>query len=234
LPIIYIALGIIGTISTMVALAQVFGLQPWPTFNNATSGLFFNPISTGGFLALTLVALATAGFWEFFPILLLGLYLTHSRGGWAVLVFGLIAIWFRRPLWLLVGILALALVFTTSFSASDSERIRIWHAAVLYLSPFGNGFDSFSKVLIQHNGVWAWPEYAHNDYLQLAFEFGIFAIPVYALVLWVLAQTSANEWPIFAAFAFMACFTMPLHIPAVAAIGALALISITARRLLDA
>lgn len=234
LPIVYIGLGIIGAVSSVVAVFQALGWVPWPTFNGAISGLWFSPIATGGFLGLTIVALVTVRCWFMIPCALPGLYLAHNRGGAAIAAFGLLAIWFRRPLWLFIILLTFALVLTINMSPSDNERMRIWQAAIMHLTPLGNGFDSFSRVLLQHNGSWTWPQYVHNDFLQLAFEFGIFAAPIFALIAWALSQTAAAEWPIFASFCFMACFAMPVHIPAVAVIGALALITIIARRLLNA
>lgn len=214
----------LGLASTILAIAQASGYFPWPTFQDRAAGLFYNPIAQGEFLALTILLLIPCRlYWPILP-LALGLWLSNSRGAWLALAFGLLAM-FRRPLWLLVFAMAAAVAFTAFPSPSDLERLRIWQAAWSNLTFWGNGLGSFWDLWLGPAPA-THPEYAHNDYLQLVFELGVFALPIFAVVGLGMSRVQAPLWPIFTAFLFMATFSMPLHIPLVAALGAFILISV--------
>ena len=223
-----IALGLIGALSSALAVAQAaFGWYPFPVWASSHQpGLFFNPVHAGQTLAILALVLFTQRLYWLLPGLLPGLWLAHSRGGWAALAFGLLATYFRHPLWLLVLILAGAVVVTLHPSSSDTQRLLIWQAAWTHLAFWGNGFGSFMNLFIGNpaNGI-IHPEYVHNDYLQTVFEFGVWSIIPFALIGWATSRITARDWPVLVAFLFMACFSMPLHMPIVAALGAIALIT---------
>jgi hypothetical protein len=220
---IIICLAIVATLSSFLALGQVLGLRYWVTYANDSTGLFFSPVAQGEFLALVVVALVTQRLWYYLPALIPGLVLCPSRAMWAASGLGIVATYIRKPLLLLILVLALAVVVTLHPSSSDTERLQIWAAAWRYLTLWGNGLGSFEDLWFVHGNVGMQPLYVHNDYLQLVFEFGIWALAPFALMAFALSRTQSPEWPILVAFLFMACFSMPLHIPLVAFIGALAL-----------
>ncbi len=222
----YAGLGLIGIVSVVFAMFQVAGYFFWPTHLNQTTGIFFNPIAQGGFLGLVIVAMVRLGWWEIIPIHGLGLYLVQNRGGWVVVGVGLFATWVRQPLVILAGILLGALCFSWNPSLADQERFVIWQAGIVNLSWFGHGWGSFADVWIVRDGLGYQPLHAHNDYLELAFEFGLYAIPAFCVLAYALSQTASPDWSILVAFATMSTFAMPLYIPATASIGALALASI--------
>lgn len=87
------------------------------------------------------------------------------------------------------------------------------------LTLFGNGPGSYWAMYFQTPTTVTGIGHVHNDFLQLAFEFGIGAIPLFALYAAVLTRSSAREWPIFLAFASMALFSFPLYAPITAALG---------------
>ena len=214
---------IVATLSSFLALGQALGLRYWETYNNYSTGLFFSPVTQGEFLALVIVALVTQRLWYYLPTLVPGVVLCPSRAMWASIALGLVAVYLRKPLLLLILVLALALALTLHPSSSDLERLRIWAAAWNHLTLWGNGFGSFEDMWFVKGSVGVQPLYVHNDYLQLVFEFGIFALAPFALVAYCLSRTQSAEWPILVVFLFQATFSMPLHIPIVALIGALAL-----------
>lgn len=225
LPTIYITLGLVALTSVFFAIAQESGVTPWYTLMGIPTGLFFSPIAQGGFLGLVIVALARIHWWEPIPVLAVGLYLAENRGGWVVAGIGLLATWVRQPLIILAVILAGAFLVTISPGFSDVERLNIWEAGWVNMIWHGHGWGSFEDVWIFRHNLAYQPTHAHNDYLELIFELGIFAIPIFCVLAYALTQTSSPEWPLLVAFSTMALFAMPTYIPATAGIGALALAS---------
>lgn len=221
---IYVAVALLCTASSLLAVAQLFGWHPLPQWvADQTPGLFFNPVVSGSIAALAILAL-----WcNDLPWLTIGVFpgmiLSHSRGAWAALVLGFMAFMVRKPLVLLVTVLALAFLLTLHPSVSDMQRLQIWRAAWINLTLWGNGFGSFMYVLMGNAEHIVKPEYAHNEYLQLVFEFGVWALAPLVLVAWALSRSSTRDWPTLVAFSFLACFTMPWHMPVAALIGGLAL-----------
>lgn len=223
----YIVIGIICTASSALAVAQAFGWHPIRQWvDDQSPGLFYNPAAAGAIFALAFIALWVNDLRWWTLGTLPGLALSHSRGGMAALAFGLLAVYFRKPLWLIVLILAFGLALSIYPSSSDTQRLLIWHAAWRYLTFWGNGFGSFWALYMgDPSCCLIHPEYAHNEYLQAMFELGIFAIVPFAIVAWALSRTHARNWPTLATFAFIACFSMPIYINWANLLGALALIT---------
>ena len=120
-----------------------------------------------------------------------------------------------RRLWILSAVAAAGtFYFFTPLSDSDALRMFIWRAAWDNLKWFGWGPGVFYTILLPQNGVYSlYPEYAHNDALQLVFEYGLGAmllLPVFGYALW---RTDAKEWPVVLAFVAAGCYSMPLFLP---------------------
>ena len=64
-----------------------------------------------------------------------------------------------------------------------------------------------------------YPGHVHNDYLQLAYEFGIWAAPAYLIYAAALVRTESPYWPAFAGFAAASVFFFPLYTPVTAIMG---------------
>ena len=220
---ILFALTCYGTASSAVAVGQYFGLRLFPV-DSGIPGLMFNTTTQGASLALLVVALVVNRLYWFIPALLPGLWLAHSRGGFAALAFGLLATRFRHPLWLLALTLAGGVAFAWNPSVSDLIRLNIWYAAWTQLTFWGNGIGSFEYLYIADRAMHIlYPIYVHNDYLQTVYELGVWAIAPFAVAAWALSRTAARDWPILVTFAFIACFSMPLHMGIPLALGAIAL-----------
>lgn len=220
---VYIASGFIGAASSALSIGQALGWHPTHQWlPDQAPGLFYNPAHAGYTLALIFMALLANRLYWLIPMLLPGLYLSHARGAWAAIAFGLLATWLRKPLWLLAIVLAFAFILTLHPSSSDLQRLQIWRAAWINLTFWGNGLGSFWDLYMGDPVVH--PEYAHNDYLQTVFEFGIGAIVPFAIVAWAASRTLASAWPTLVTFLFIACFSMPMHMPVAALIGTLALL----------
>lgn len=218
-------IGVIGVISVAFAGSQWFGYSLWHTYGDRPTGLFYSPLVAGGFLGLAVVACGILRWWVPMPALALGLYLAGNRGGWVCAAFGLLAIWVRKPLVLLTILLAGAFLVTWNPSLSDLERLNIWYTAWVNLSLFGNGWGSFTHVWIVRDGLGFQPVYAHNDYIQLVFEFGLYALPVFCVLAYALWQTEAEGWPLLVAYCVLATFSFPSFVLPTACIGLLAFVT---------
>ena len=219
-----ICAAIVAGFSSALAVGQAFVFRLGPTNQNEFTGLFFSPVTQGEFLSLVVVALVIQRLWLFLPLLAPGVVLCPSRAMWASIALGALATYFRKPLWLLILVLGLGVLLTLHPSPSDVERLKIWGAAWRYLTLWGNGFDSFSDLWFVKGNVGVQPQWVHNEYLQLIFEFGVFAAAPLALLTFCASRIDSPEWPILVAFLFQAAFSMPFHIIPVALIGALAIV----------
>lgn len=222
LPALFRGLAIGLTINSGVAVLQAFDLNPVQSQPGiAPAGLLFNPTILGAACALTIVALLELRQFRYLLGPLIGLALTESRGAWLILFVGLASRMLPRT------VLALALVplayFITLYPAnSDAVRLYIWAHALAHLSAWGNGIGSFdSYYYVIHDLLFRdprliHPEFVHNDYLQLWFELGIGAIPLYAILAIALGQTKFPLRATLLSAAISGLFYFPLWCPLIA------------------
>lgn len=214
-----LALGL--TASTGVAIAQALEFVPVVTNDTYSyAGLLFNSSLQGVCIALVLIALITYRLYWYIPSLAIGLILSGSRGGFLILTIAAIA---RYVHWLaaLAALILGALAYTYFGDLADSQRLQIWGITTRILSPFGYGSGSYvdifyiakSKDLLFH------PEFVHNDYLQLWFEYGIGSIFIWAILAAALTRTEDPNWPVLVGFATLTLFFFPFYAPIPAFIG---------------
>ena len=216
-----LALGL--SISSFFAIGQVLGFEtvyrnigPVPGY----SGLLFNSTVAGAAIALVVLALVTERLWLYIPALAPGLYLSHSRGGYLIIAVGLLARYVHWTVALLILVTCgLFAIYFVGLDSSNTLRLQIWSVAYAGLTNRGWGIGSFYDIWYQSNGILIHPEFVHNDYLQLAFEFGWGAIPVYIILGGMLYHTSARVWPVAVGFATCMAFYFPLSCPLIAFIG---------------
>lgn len=208
-----LALGL--SISSAVAVAQSLGFEAIPSFSIYPGGLFYNSTLNGTLMAIGIVGLLGERLYWLIPALLPGLYVSHSRGAYLALAVGILV---RYVHWVLaLGILlALGIVYTITLTVSDHLRVEIWSVALRLLSPFGFGVGGFGEIYIQQSATQLiHPEFVHNDYLQLAVEFGIGAIPL----LLILSRAAFTTEPVLLAILAIATFYFPLFCPVLAFIA---------------
>lgn len=227
---VYMILAIVCTTSSLLGIVQALGYHPIAQWVG-NPGLFYNTVAQGTILALMIVALVAHNLPSFIPALLPGLYLAHSRAGWIALAFGLVAYLLRKPLVLVALAWAVCMLYTWAPNSSDIERLLIWRVAIEHLTFWGNGSSSFDQLHIADHLD---PGYAHNDYLQTVFEYGVWSVVPFIVVGWIALQREDQDWPTLMTFLFLAAFSMPIHMPLAAILGALALVSILIRRLINA
>lgn len=209
------------SIGSLVALAQALDIGLVEIADpNKPAGLLFNSSLFGVCLGLVIVGCICHRLWWYLPILSLGLILSGSRGGMLLVAIGLIVIHIHWVIAVGFGIAcALTLIFTVD--PADSQRLQIWGVTLNALSLFGHGPGSFTDLhyITRAKSLLIRPEYVHNDYLQLIYEFGIAAIlPIGAFGLALVRRRSA-DWPVLFAFAVLATFYFPLYTPITAFIG---------------
>jgi hypothetical protein len=222
-----LALGL--STSSIVAIFQALGYSPVEIGEHMPpAGLLFNSTVLGASCALIIVALAQHRLWFWIPGLIPALYLSHSRAAIAIIVLAFLA---KRVHFLVaIAVLVVAnLALTFYLNPSDTQRLMLWGLAIRELSLFGHGIGSFadffyynsnSNLYIHSEGFFR-TEFVHNDYLQLWFELGIGAIPIYVIFAIALYQTKSAEWPVFFAFAILSLFYFPLYTPITTFIGCL-------------
>lgn len=220
---LYAGLAVGAGVSSFVAVLQYFGFQVLPAVSTAYAGLYVNSVQQGLVLALIVVALVSQRMWLWALPLAPGLWLAQSRGAWLALAIGLLACYVRR-LWVfgIVGAAGAVYLFSP-LSLSDTERLFIWQSAWDKLTLFGYGPGIFyAMVLTTKDGAYLFPEYAHNDALQLLFEYGVGAVLPFAVIGYAISRTEAVEWPVIVAFVAAGCYSMPLFMPIASFLGLVA------------
>lgn len=219
LPKLFKGLAIGLTINVAIGITQVLGFTPVESVDIRGAGFLFNPTVLGVCCALVLVALICTKQWMLTPLLAVGISISGSRGAFLILAAGLAA---QRRLiipFLLVASLA-ALAFTALGLPSDLVRLQIWGITIRALDPFGAGIGSFSDVhyITGNMERLIRPEFAHNDPLQLTYELGLGAIPIF--VLFGMALWKRSEFfPVLFAWTIAALFYFPTYSPLAAFMG---------------
>lgn len=211
---LYAGLAVGAAASSVVAVFQYFGWNPVESAPSNPAGIYVNSVQQGIVLVLIVVALVSERMWAWALPLMPGVVLAQSRGAWVALAVGLLACYFRR-LWVFSAVAAAgALYWLTPLSGSDVQRMLIWRTAWDNLTWVGWGPGMFYTLVLPWNGTFSlYPEYAHNDALQLAFEYGVGAVPLFLVFGYALWRTDAKEWPIVVAFTAAGCYSMPLFLP---------------------
>ena len=180
-------------------------------------------------------------------------YLAESRAGWIAMPFGLLAAFVpvRRGFgWLLCLVLVSASVLATYVSLADAGdalgalagRFWIWKASLaagIAALPFGTGAAGFSQGFLQQQGAmlatldiseasrtFVHATTAHNEWLH---GFASLGLPGVALLIAMLATAIEGASPAAAgalvALAVSSSADMPLSVPAVGVVVALALVT---------
>ena len=211
---LYAGLAAGAAVSSFVAVLQHFGFTGIQTVTAAPAGLYVNSVQQGTVLALIVVALISERMWLWVLPLVPGIWLAHSRGAWLALAVGLLACCVRRA-WVF-GIVGAAGAFylLSPLSSSDAQRMLIWQFAYSTLTWLGWGPGMFYAAALPRGGAFSfYPEYAHNDALQLAWEYGIGALLPLGIFGYAIWRTDVKEWPIVIAFVTAGCYSMPLFMP---------------------
>lgn len=208
-------------ISAVLALWQMLG---WADIEQAIppAGLFMNKNMFAEAGMVSLVALLALGkrYYLLLPGTLVATILPASRAVYGALLITLAVMWSRkRPYLSATAFLLVLVAAVTSFifmrAESASLRLEYWAAAVSHLSWLGHGANSFSALVPS-----AW--YAHSEPVQLAYEFGVLALPLFVLVIYALGGPHGPERLVLFAVVAVGLLSFPLRMPLTGFAAALA------------
>lgn len=194
---------ILSLISLYTALFRVVTFKErlssvWSDFN-----IFAGFLMVLVFFSLTFLLNSRKNHLKFFYfvslfILLIGLYLTESRGVWLASLFAISFYVLKRPKAIVPAILFIGIIgylffpvlkerfFFTRYFASDASsigRLQAWYATILMLKDYwllGAGFDGFLTYKDHYLGFFRlFVPHSHNTYLRLWLELGIFGFISY-------------------------------------------------------
>lgn len=206
-------------VSSILVILQVFRIEPvWQTTIERSSGLFFSPVILGSVSALVLLGLLSERLWWYTPLVIPSLVLSGARGAWVALSLGLASRWLRG--WALLGLIPVTLFIC--FSPSEVERATIWFATLRDLTLWGHGAGSLSDVWVLVQGRPTHPGFAHNEVLDLLYQFGLPAVLIFWMASSLLDRSDAPEFPLYIAFLALAAYSGPLHHPLLGLLGAAA------------
>lgn len=227
-----------------LAPANAFALAQWlgynPIFANnyiSFAGTFVNPDMFGETACLVTIALIVSRCYWPLVLTIPPIYFTQSRTvivAYAAVI--ALAAW-ERWRWVVVIpslLLMLCVGWLVMGNTADrphhsdaiAERFAVWHDTLDGVTILGHGAGSFFMLYPQFakrtDTMATRPEDPHNEFLNLAFQYGIGSIPVLALIL--LGLTSARpERYVLAAWLTIAFFSFPARIPTEGFVGMVAL-----------
>lgn len=204
--------------------AYAYGSSPY--------GLFGNPNYLGCGFALAIAACLAYRRWVLFiPAGFAGLAYTQSRT--AIVAAGATCIVALPRWWKLAGVLGAAVCLLVAWryrggSAGESmwQRMGIWQDTVNHLTIFGTGFGSFADAYkawpVKTNMTLMLTNHAYNDFLEMIFELGIGAIPLWIMLI-LSFERAAPERLILGTFLILSLTYFPLYIPVIGHLAALTL-----------
>lgn len=221
-------------LSSAVAVAQLLGWHPLPELpGNGPAGLFVNGNYLAEAAALVAIALISERLWWWLiPVAPALLLVRSGRGALLAVAVAMVAwLWGRSRLAsaLLVGVIAgsgIILMLHASGDPSSTERLLIWRSTWAGVTWFGHGLGSFFSgypVFDLRVNQYAYPEYAHNEFLHAAFELGVPGV-LLMVGFWaaVMAGPLNTARVVVIGLLTEMCFAYPLHLPSTAAVGFLA------------
>jgi len=224
--------GIGIALNSSLVLAQVIGFDGIPQ-KSGPAGLFV----VGNYLAeaAVLVMVALVLYRQYFAAMLClpAAVLPMGRGALlALAAVGLAWVWPRSrtlAVSLLAGLVLLAIVLSnhSPHQSSTLQRLDIWRDSVAGLTWTGSGAGSYYTLfpghMKRHDFFESRPSHAHNDALELIYEYGPGALLLGALLSFALAGSLTPARALLLAFVVEGIPGFPLHWPVTAALAALAL-----------
>lgn len=212
---VFIGLGIGLAVSVAIGAFQIAGFSPVHTnaVRPAVSGLFYNSIVLSETAAIVFVGLLVYRQWWLAGVAVIAILMGEGRA--AVLAAGitLMACFIPARFRFLAAIAAAAAmlaVFALKGGGSTSMALR-WEAIQIAFAGgvplVGHGVGSF----FLDTGFTSF-ERLHNDFLEVIYEFGIGAIPLFALLISAACREGHGR-PILLCCAIIACFSFPAYLP---------------------
>ena len=160
-------------------------------------GIYGNPNYFGCALAIGLASALAYRLWIAIPPLVLGVWLTQSRGallGASAALF--IWLWprYKTTAFTLAAAGVIAILASQHSEANGAwQRLGIWQDTLNHLTIQGAGFGSFYDAYgawpLHRNIGFARAEHAYNDYLELLFELGLATTLLWVFLIKVMSQS---------------------------------------------
>lgn len=202
---------IAGTaISAALCVPQYFGWWNPVAEISKPAGLFFSSEVMGEFAALVFVWSARRGWWPIAALMLIPVVLTGSRIGMIAAAVGLIYGWGWRAVVPALALLIVAAIAAVLFAklGSAEHRVTMWGAAILALSPLGNGLGWTSAA-------YPYEEFIHSDALQALVELGVGALVLLAVPFASFrGRGTVADRALLVAVCIEVLVSFPLHFPA--------------------
>lgn len=228
---LYLGCAIGVGVSTLLAIPQAFGWQGiFQLSQGLPAGLFVNRDMFGETAALVSIALiCTRQYWPLVLTLPPILFTGCRSAQLAFFVVAIVWLW-QRYRQLSIPVIAISIVGAVAWhhgwDGSEDLRLAMWRSTISGLTWFGRGpgsfFSLYPKFAVYTDTMFTRPESAHNDFLELVFEFGLGAIPLFALLIWGAIGNRLERY-ILLAFCIIAFFSFPIRIPAEGLVGMVAL-----------
>jgi hypothetical protein len=229
-------------ISSALAIAQFLGWHPVNENIGATPGGLFGNRDHLGEAALVVIipCLWKRRYW-LASLSVPAIALSNSRSMMvAAAVVGVVSLWrWNRSIAICALVLGLGVTGLSSLShikqSSASNRLDIWEDTAAGLTLRGQGVGQFYNMYPAYatrlDTRHLRPEHAHNDWLEIAYEFGIVGLGIaLAFAAFVLAGPFNEDSAVFLAFCVLGFFAYPLHNTVPALLGILAAGSVYRRR----
>lgn len=204
---VFIGLGLGITVSSLYLL-----------IGRDSAGLFANVNILAETALLVCVGLVIYRVWWLVPGVLPSIVLNGSR---AAILSGvcLITLW----IWGKSKIVALSVLIVGSITLVSryklgtlSERWTLWTDTIDGLTLLGHGLGSFFtsyQFYAEIDTLVSRPRFAHNDLLQICFEFGLIGGLLAALFIIRVLLAKANEKYVFMGFVIISMFSFPFYLP---------------------
>lgn len=227
-------------INSAIAIAQALGYRPVIQIFNSPSGLFLNGNILAETATLVAVGCAVHRMWMAVAIVSPAIVLPMHRG--SIVAIAVVATWWaighRR--WFAAAAIAAACVLVTAYLTLNryvptdavgraignggqgiAERFGIWKPTLGGLTWFGHGAGAFRGLIeLYSQGAVADPLHAHNDLLELTFNYGLAALIPMAVVAACLMSGSPYRLVVLA-LAVLGLSEFQLFMPATGFLGAL-------------
>lgn len=209
-------------------------------------GSLGNRTYLGAYMAILTPLVAVPDLWYLFVLFAASVLLTNSRGAYIALFAGLLMVWPKATLILLILVAvwyaSMWERIPTSSLLESMGRIKVWTLAIWQTMKWpywliGRGFGSFSDRAISNTLKYSEREsfvHVHNDGIQLFYEFGIIGVLAFGFFLWNIVPSMHLGNPLTGsavAIAVASCFTFVHHIGPVA-VTSLIILSLLARGVL--
>lgn len=227
---LWLGAGVGIAVSSVIAIAQVFGFAPVP-YLTIPAGLFINGNYMAEAAVLVLIGLAASGRWWMAAACLPAATLGVARGALLALAAAAAAwLWGRSraaalALVLLVAVSGATMGFYGWRSTHVAERVAFWRDTASGITLTGHGLGSFRDVFTryaEHTDLRrSRPAQPHNEALGIAFELGIVGLVLFLIFAATLFGPLRPQGLVLIAVAVEAMFAQPLHLPVTGALGCL-------------